>query len=201
MSEAEKKPEADESPPEGGGPEVPDVDPVEEAVGANPEERIEELEKENAELLDRLMRTAAEFDNYRKRIAREQAGWADRAREGFALDLLPVQDSFDRAIESAGDAKDAAAVLEGMKLVRRQLVAALKRHGVEPIEALGEPFDPNLHEAFGSRPVEEGEDPGTIVLEVERGYVMGDRTIRATKGIVAVAPEEETGSRETREEE
>ena len=135
------------------------------------------------------MRVTAEFENYRKRISREQREWRARAMESLVLDLLPVQDSFDRAIESADDSADAASILEGMRLVHRQLVGALERHGVKPIEALGEPFDPQLHEAFSSRPVEEDEEPGTVVLEIEKGYLMDDRTIRATKGIVAVAPE------------
>jgi molecular chaperone GrpE len=177
----------------------PDPEPEEEPREVGDEtatERLEALERETEDLLDRLKRVTAEYENYRKRIAREQLEWHGRALEGLVLDLLPVQDSFDRAIESADDSSDAASVLHGMKLVRRQLVGALERHGVRPIEAIGKPFDPQLHEAFSSRPVMEGEEPGTIVVEIEKGYVMGDRTIRATKGIVAVPAEGESPEEE-----
>ena len=162
---------------------------------------VEELRAENERLLDRLMRLQAEFENYRKRVDRERVVWGERAQERLVLDLLPVQDSFDRAIDSAGESSDAVAVLEGLKLVHRMLVGALKKHGVEAIEAIGRPFDPKVHEALTTRPVGEGEDEGAIVEEVGKGYRMGDRTIRATRGIVAVAPDAETGSPASPEEE
>ncbi len=150
------------------------------------------------ELLERLMRLQAEYENYRKRVAREKREWTGRAVEALVLDLLPVLDSFDRALESAEGATDAKALQDGMSLVMRQLADALAANGVKPIEARGEPFDPNHHEAFLSRPVEEGEEPGILVEEILKGYRMGERTIRPTRGIVTVVqerkPDPESGS-------
>lgn len=162
-------------------------------AGPAPETGVEDalaaLERERAQLLDRLMRLTAEFENYRKRIAREQAEWRDRAVEDLVLDLLPVLDSFDRALAEDAAEADPAALRAGMELVRKQLRDALAARGVEPIEAVGRPFDPAVHEAFLSRPAGEGEEPGSLVTEVVKGYRLGDRTIRPTRGVVAAAPE------------
>jgi molecular chaperone GrpE len=154
---------------------------------------------ERAALMDRLLRLQAEFENFRKRSVRERAEWESRAKETIVLDLLPVVDSFDRALAGALVSSEEEGLRDGMMLVHKQLLDALKSHGVTPIEALGEPFDPNLHEAFLSRPAGEGEEPGTIVEEFATGYRMGDRVIRATKGIVAAVPE--SGSEPEPEEE
>ena len=160
-----------------------------------------DLEQENREILDRLMRLSAEYDNYRKRVAREKEAWSFQALEGLVLDLLPVLDSFERAIGAAEGATDSAALLDGMKLVEKQLAGALKARGVEAIDARGEKFDPALHEAFLSRPAEAGEEPGTIAEEIVTGYRMGDRTIRPTRGMVVVAQEEGSDSASDSEEE
>ncbi|MHC4471014.1 MAG: nucleotide exchange factor GrpE [Planctomycetota bacterium] len=164
------------------------------------EERLAALSTERDEVMDRLLRLTAEFENYRKRLARERSSWTARAVETLVLDILPALDSFDRAMLSAGESDDPAALRDGMELVHRQLLSALSSHGVAPIDALGQPFDPNLHEGFLSRPAGPGEVPGTIVEEVEKGYRLGDRTIRATKGIVAAA-EDDSGSSASPEEE
>jgi molecular chaperone GrpE len=138
------------------------------------------------------MRLQAEFENYRKRMDKERAVWQARAMEGLVLDLLPALDSFDRALaDVGGEAPAPEAVIDGMKLVHKQLLDALSRNGVEPIEAFGESFDPNLHEAFASRPPGEGERAGSVVEEFVKGYRMGDRVIRATKAVVAAAPEDD----------
>jgi molecular chaperone GrpE len=162
---------------------------------------VEDTGSERDELLDRLMRLQAEYENYRKRMAREKSEWSARAKEGLVLDLLPVLDSFDRAISTAGESADPKALLEGMDLVMRQLSGALKNHGVTPIDAVGEAFDPNLHEAFLSRPAAESEAPGTLVAEILKGYRMGERTIRPTRGMIAVAEEKKTDPDEGPEEE
>ena len=179
-------------------PEIPEVAPEAETAETVPPAETP-AEPTVQDLTDRLLRLQAEFDNYRKRIAREQAGWTARAVETLVLDILPALDSFDRALESEGEAAEGAALRDGILLVHRQLLGALDRHGVKPIEALGEVFDPNLHEGFMSKPAEPGEVPGTIVTEVQKGYRLGDRTIRATRGIVAAA-ETESGSEPSSEE-
>lgn len=170
----------------------PSVDPA--TVGPSPEaaEPAPAAAEPTAdELLSRLMRLQAEYENYRKRVTREKQEWTGRAVESLVLDLLPVLDSFDRALQSAQGTTDAESLLSGMNLVMRQLVDALGMNGVKPIEAKGEPFDPNHHEAFLSRPAQDGEEPGILVEEIQKGYRMGERTIRPTRGIVTVAKEQE----------
>ena len=121
----------------------------------------------------------------------------DRIHDPLArLYLLPVVDSFDRALAATPVSSEDEGLRDGMMLVHKLLLDALKSHGVTAIEALGEPFDPNLHEAFMSRPAGKGETPGTIVQEFATGYRMGDRVIRPTKGVVAGEPESETDSEE-----
>ena len=181
--------------------DVPEQEPglgKEETLSLDPER---DFEQENRELLDRLMRLSAEYENYRKRVAREKEAWTLRALEGLVLDRLPVLDSFERAIGAAEGDADAGALLSGMKLVEKQLAGALKARDIEPIEALGEMFDPSLHEAFLSRPAQAGEAPGTIVEEIVTGYRMGDRTIRPTRGMIVVAEEEGSGAEPGPEEE
>ena len=171
-------PEAIEIPVTSGEEDVAEAETSEAAPAGDP-----------AALLDRLMRLQAEFENFRKRSVRERAEWESRAKEIVIVDLLPVVDSFDRALAGSPVSSEDESLRDGMMLVHKQLLDALKSHGVTPIEALGEPFDPNLHEAFMSRPAGEGEVPGTVVEEFATGYRMGGRVIRATKGIVAGAPE------------
>jgi len=183
MSSKKKKNKHEDAPepmegPEVSGPSSEEPEAVAETPGAE-------------ELIDRLMRLQAEYENYRKRVTREKREWTGRAVEALVLDLLPVLDSFDRALEAAEGSTDASALRDGMNLVMRQLADALAQNGVKPIEARGEPFDPNHHEAFLSRPVEEGEEPGILVEEIQKGYRMGERTIRPTRGIVTVAQEQE----------
>jgi molecular chaperone GrpE len=187
----DRRPEDEPSPTE--NPEEEALEPDETAGdGAEPPE-AEDLKAERDRLMDRLMRLQAEFENFRKRMVRERSEWESRAREKIVLDLLPVVDSFDRALTSASGSSDEEGILNGMMLVHKQLLDALKANEVTPIEALGEPFDPNLHEAFMSRPAAGGETPGTIVEEFATGYRMGERVIRATKGIVAGEPESGSG--------
>jgi len=184
MSKQKKKPSRDDA-----------VPPSEDQAPSPAQPEESEAPAPGAEeLLDRLMRLQAEYENHRKRVAREKLQWTGRAVESLVLDLLPVLDSFDRALAAAEESTDADALKDGMSLVMRQLKDALAQNGVKSIEAKGEPFDPNLHEAFLSRPVEEGEVPGILVEEISKGYRMGDRTIRPTRGIVTVAPEPEANS-------
>ena len=165
-----------------------DQEPVEIPVETNEESTAAPKDESVEQLMDRLMRLQAEFENFRKRSVRERAEWGARAKEALVLDLLPVVDSFDRALAAASGSSEEGGLLDGMILVQKQLLSALAGQGVVPIEALGEPFDPNLHDAFMSRPAGEGETPGTIVEEFATGYRMGERVVRATKGVVAAEP-------------
>lgn len=141
----------------------------------------ETLRQEAGELRDRLLRTAAEFDNYRKRTERERRELAEFAAADLARDLLPVLDDLDRALGAAGDVGDAdprfASFSEGVRLVQRQFVDVLQRRGVQPIETVGHPFDPTWHEALATEPAD-GRPDGEITSEIRRGYRIGQRLLR-----------------------
>jgi molecular chaperone GrpE len=145
------------------------------------EERLAEVERERDERLDDLKRVAAEFDNYRKRVARDQQSLAARAHERLVKELLPVLDDLERALEAA--AKHEEAKLEdGVRLVRRELQEALAKEGLEEIETNGH-FDPHVHEALLSQPSEQ--DEGAILEVLQKGYRLGDRVLRPARVVVS----------------
>lgn len=149
--------------------------------------RIAELEQALEEARDQWLRSRAEFDNYRKRMARESEKMRKMAAETLLKDLLPVADNFERALQH-GEA-DAAALLEGIKMVHKQFVDVLARHGVEPIPATGQPFDPNVHDALSRMPSDE-HSADTVALEYEKGYRLGDVVLRPAKVVVSSGPSE-----------
>ena len=164
------------------------------AAGSGPDTGVDEAEQVESELdearraaeeyLGDLRRLAADFDNYRKRVARDQAAQASRATESFVSELLPVLDNLERALDAAHEAGEEGVLEKGVALVRSQLLDALKKHGVKPIEALGKPFDPNFHQALTQVPAP-GKPPSTVVQVAEPGYAMHDRVLRAAKVIIS----------------
>jgi len=172
--------------------EVEDVEAVEEAVPddgvasddseADIEARLAVAETERDEYLADLQRLAADFDNYRKRVLRDQAQLVARAHEGLVRELLPVLDDLERAL-GAAEVHDEATVVEGVRLVQRALAEQLAREGLEEIVAEGA-FDPHLHEALLSQPGE-GAEPGTVLQVVQKGYRLGDRVLRPARVVVA----------------
>jgi molecular chaperone GrpE len=156
------------------------------------DEVAEEPELENAPALsteepaqvpdDAYLRLAADFDNYRKRTAREHAELSKRANERILNELLPVLDDLERALEAAS-AHEEAKLEEGVELVHRSLAALLERHGLTPIEAEGA-FDPHVHEALLAQPGE-GADSGSVLQVLQKGYRLGDRVLRPARVIVA----------------
>ena len=132
-----------------------------------------------------LQRVAADFDNYRKRQAREREQQAVAANERLVLDLLPVLDALERA-STAFDKHDAEQVREGVAYVHRALLAALERQGVSEIDPHGKRFDPAEHEALTTQVVP-GTDEGTVVQVIQRGFRLGDRVVRPARVIVAAA--------------
>lgn len=186
---AEALPE--EAPPEG-APVEDDAKGDPGSDGAEPGDPAAEI----AELKDRLLRAVAETENLRKRAAREREEAARYAISGFARDVLGVADDMARALggppESAREAADAKALVEGLELTRRNLDAALERHGIARIDPAGEPFDPNLHEAMFEVDAP-GAAPGSVVQVVEAGYRIHDRLLRPARVGVArrAAPPEE----------
>jgi molecular chaperone GrpE len=131
-------------------------------------------------------RTQADFENYRKRAAREAAAAQERGVIKLAKELLPAVDDLDRALTAAENAGDGAddALVSGIKLVHADVVAALSRVGIEQYSPHGEPFDPQHHEAMAQQPVD-GAESGTIVEVYQRGYKLGDTVIRPARVVVA----------------
>jgi molecular chaperone GrpE len=142
--------------------------------------------RQRDEYQDKLQRLQADFINYQKR-AKAQAD-VDRVYliKPLALDILDALDNFDRAIETAR-AGGAKPIAEGLVMVEKQFIAALNKHGVEPIPSLGQTFDPNFHEAIMQQPDAHHPD-GTVVAEFAKGYKLGDRVIRPSKVAVSIRP-------------
>lgn len=164
----------------------PSQEPRTEAA-AEPIDPLEASKAEVAKLRDQLLRTAADFDNFRKRSRRELADMEKRAREDLIKDLLPVFDNLERATAHAETATDVKALSDGIGLVMRQFLDTLSKIGVERITAQGQMFDPAFHEAV--QQVETTEHPpGTVIHEVQAGYKQGDKLVRPAVVVVAKAP-------------
>jgi molecular chaperone GrpE len=154
--------------------------------GQAPAGSIDELQRQRDDYFDQLQRTRAEFLNYQKR-AKQQAD-SDRiyAVGSLARDLLDAIDNLERAT-GALRGSASAGISEGLDMVHRQMLDILAKHGVEPIEALGKPFDPNEHEALMQQP--DGQHPeGTVVAELSKGYRIRDRILRPSKVAVSIRP-------------
>jgi molecular chaperone GrpE len=147
---------------------------------------LELAKQEAARFKDQLLRTAADFDNFRKRARREQVDAEKKGREDVLKDLLPVFDNLERAIVHAEKATDVQSVAEGIKMVIRQFTDTLGKLGVERIEAVGQPFDPSIHEAIQQLETADFA-PGTIAAEIQGGYRAQDRLIRPALVVVAKA--------------
>jgi molecular chaperone GrpE len=145
------------------------------------EARVAEAEGKRDEYLADLQRLAADFDNYRKRALRDQESLVARAHERLVKELLPVLDDLERALEAAA-AHEEAKLEEGVRLVHRELEAALDREGLSVIETNGR-FDPHVHEALLSQPSELEE--GSVLQVLQKGYRLGDRVLRPARVIVA----------------
>jgi molecular chaperone GrpE len=146
------------------------------------EERLTEAEAKRDEYLADLQRLAADFDNYRKRTARDQESLAARAAERLVQGLLPVLDDLERALQAA-DEHEEAKLEEGVSLVHRELTDLLRKEGLVEVEIDGV-FDPHVHEALLSQPAE-GAAQGDVIQVLQKGYRLGDRVLRPARVIVA----------------
>lgn len=146
------------------------------------DEAAAELEKLKAELSakdDRILRLQADFDNFRKRTAREKSELAAVIEQAFLKDLLPLLDNLSRASEAAESAEnaDVETLRKGIEMIKQETVAVMGKHGLEPIETMDKPFDPNFHQAVGT--VKDDTKPdGLIAAELQRGYIARGRVIR-----------------------
>jgi molecular chaperone GrpE len=172
-----------------------DLDPDTDALSLTPEEEIRRLREalEAKTLLaeehrDRYLRGAAEFDNARKRAAREREEYTRYANESLLRELLPVLDNFERALQSARIKPTAAAVTAGVELIQRELLRVLEKFGVTSFTSVGQPFDPERHEAIARVPAQ-GQPEGSVVDETARGYLLNGRVLRPAMVTVASSPD------------
>ncbi len=154
-------------------------EPVEKQVELDP---LAEVTRERDEYLDSLQRLKAEFDNYRKRAAREQLDFASRAAERLVKELLPVLDDLERALDAAEDHEEAK-LEDGVRLVHRALSDALAKEGLAEIPTNGK-FDPHVHEALLTQPDDDRES-GDVLDVLQKGYRLGDKVLRPARVIVA----------------
>ncbi len=158
-----------------------DVDAAAEIEGELDE--LVKTAKQRDDYLALAQRTQADFENYRKRVAREAAAARDRGVGSLAKELLPALDNLDRAMEAAAEDDP---LLQGVRLVRTELKTALARAGIESFCPLGEPFDPSVHEAVATAPQPPGGSPSGIVVEVyQDGYRLGEGVLRPARVVVA----------------
>lgn len=147
------------------------------------------LQQELDELQDRLLRTAAEFDNYRKRTDRERRELSDYVTSDVVRDLLPIVDDLERALATPANVaanQEFAAFHQGVVLIHRQWVELLRKRGIEVLDVVGKPFDPEWHESVANEPAN-GRPDGEITAELRRGYRIGSKLLRAAMVKVAKA--------------
>lgn len=153
-----------------------------EAVASDLDE-LTAAQQERDSYLELAQRTKADFDNYRKRVAKEAGEAVARGRAELARELIPVVDNLERAVGSAGERPDEA-LLRGVELVLKDLHSVLGRAGVEQYDPTGERFDPAWHEALSTQPAD-GAEPGTVVETLERGYRLDDQVLRPARVVVS----------------
>lgn len=169
---------------------------------ATPADQVAALTAERDEMKDRMLRVAAEFENWKRRARKEQDDAENKAREAVLRDMLDVIDNLERAVGAFGEGssagtsapkgpavppQDAAAVLKGVGLVLRLFQSKLERYQVKPFAARGEPFDPRIHEAI-SKVATSDVPPNAVAVELQRGYRIGERLLRPAMVSVATAP-------------
>jgi molecular chaperone GrpE len=152
--------------------------------------KLEEKEKEAKENYDRLLRTAADFENYKKRAAKEREDWTKFANEDLIRAVLPFIDNLERAVNHAQKVVDTGVLIEGVRLTIQQLLQTLSKFGLSSFESVGKPFDPAMHEAM--LVVETNAlEPNQVVEEFQKGYFLNDRLLRPATVSVSKAPEKE----------
>ena len=152
-----------------------DQDPPQEQADTQNNDPLEELRREKDSLQDRLLRTAAEFDNYRKRVERERRDLADYIKADILAEILPIADNFERALQAPSS--DTDSLRKGVELIHKQMHDFLRKRGVTPIEALGADFDPNFHQAV-IHETSDAHREGEVMQELQRGYLLGERLLR-----------------------
>ena len=158
--------------------EKPEQDPVEKIQA-----QLEVKTREAAENFDKWLRARAEFENFKKRAQKERADTIKFGNENLLQAILPALDNLARAIEGGKKTKEIDSLLEGVEMTHRQFLSILERYGVRPIQAVGDFFNPEKHEALAHQ--ENEEEPHKVIAEVEKGYLFHDRLLRPAKVIVS----------------
>jgi molecular chaperone GrpE len=184
-----QKPENNGSGNGAGDQATPEPSPELQIPAATAEERVAALQAERDEIKDRMLRIAADFENWKKRSRKEQTDAETRVREQVLKDMLEVVDNLERATSAyvENGSVDGASVLKGVNLVLRLFQTKLERYNVKPFEAKGQPFDPRVHEAI-SQVATADVAPGTVANELQKGYRIGDKLLRPAIVSVATAP-------------
>lgn len=164
--------------------EINDENLNEEVNETDEDDKLNNLESEVAELKDKLLRKAAEFENYKRRTENDQLSLLTYAAESFLQRLLPVIDDFERSLEHINDAQDIKAIKNGLKLIYEKFMKILDEQGVKKIEAVGKSFDVDYHEALMQK-ADDSVEPHTVLDEIEKGYTYKDKVLRHTKVIVS----------------
>jgi len=157
--------------------------------------KVEEKEKEVKEHYDRLLRVAADLENYKRRAAKEKEEWIKFANEDLIKAILPFLDNLERAVNHSEKVQDTGVMIEGVRLTIQQLLKALSKFGVSPIESVGKPFDPAVHQAMLLVETDRHE-PNRVVEEFQRGYLLNDRLLRPATVSVSKPPEKEVQTTE-----
>ena len=181
------------------GNQKPKVEPADSGQSIESEEirelnsKLEVKTAEAEENYDRLLRVSAEFENYKKRTAREMADFKKFANQSLLRELLPIIDNLELAIKAAAEAPDGKdpCLLDGVALTRKEILKVFENFHVEPIDALGKPFDPNFHEAVMREESDEHPE-NTVVNELQKGYLMHDRLLRPSMVVVAMPKNKES---------
>lgn len=147
-------------------------------------EKIKQLQKEYDEIKDKYLRLSAEFDNYRKRTLNEKMDLIKNASEKILIEILPVLDDFERAIQASEKIKEIEAIKNGERLIYCKLKDLIKKQGVTEIEAVGKELDTDYHEALTKIPASDEKMKGKIVDVVEKGYVLNDKVLRFAKVVI-----------------
>lgn len=155
-----------------------------EVAETSDENSVETLERKLQEQKDKYLRLFADFDNYKKRTAKERLDLLNTAGKDIVLSILPTLDDFDRAIAAADNATEVNSVKEGMELIKNKLFATLKQRGLEPMDSQGKEFDAELQEAITEIPATSEDLKGKVVDVIEKGYLMNGKIIRHAKVVV-----------------
>ena len=186
--ESDLRPRRDELPPEDSEKEDLFAEIAGDEAIEKDSSELDEARKEATEHYDKYLRLAADFDNFKRRTQRDRADLLNYGNESIIKDILPIVDNLERALEHASDrdsSESAGGLVEGVNMILEQMKSALTKHGVEPIEAVGNDFDPNYHEAMLRVDRTDEYRDNQVVSEFEKGYVLNGRLLRPSKVSVA----------------